>query len=163
MPVGGRKSLTIWRHISSFEMWIFIQTTQKPPVSVIRPNSHGKITRSYGWGPAATFFSEFRGRKNPTRRMRQQCVFQRWKTYWVNRRLFVLPNTGSLSGVSAPSLGGDKMPRGRWQRENTLICRPMKTGETKRRVPPRLDILMHFNNLINIKVMTETQRGGLRS
>lgn len=62
---------------------------------------------------------------------------------------------------SQPGWGQDA--RGRWQRENTLICRPMKTGETKRRVPPRLDILMHFNNLINIKVMTETQRGGLRS
>ena len=163
MLVGGRKSLTIWWPISASEMWIFIQPTQEPPVSVIRPNSHVKITCFYGWGPAATFFSEFGRRKNSTRRMRQHCVFWRWKTHWMNQCLSVLPHAGSLSGVSAPGLGGDKTPRERWQRESALICQMMKTGEIKRRLPLRLDILMHFNNLINIKVMKETQRERLRS
>ena len=81
----------------------------------------------------------------------------------MNRCLSVLPHVGSLSGVSAPGLGGDKTPRECWQRESALICQIMKTGETKRRLPLWLDILMHFNNLINIKVMTETQRERLRS
>lgn len=60
---------------------------------------------------------------------------------------------------AAPRLRGDKMPWKLWQREHSDLPNNEGRWDQEESVTG-LDAFMHFNNLINIKVVTDTQKKG---